>query len=490
MIVIQSCLMYLTNTDGILNYSITIPITSLLLIITIKWLRSYDKIIEELGCALEGSSISKSLWENFDKKHWVNKLLKPYYSCLNNNKIESYTTKYPRSSISKIYINSKIELDNYKSQIEEQSKLREEEAIHLRIIEEISNSVRSNQTNLNEIADSILADICKKTSSQYGILYFYNNKEETLNSSATYAIDRLKQSLDTKIKGEGIVGQTIIEKRAIHFKEVPLNYIKITSGLGEVDPKELYISPILYNDEIVGAIELGSMYSYESKRITLIEQILKIIASAIKDTQNTKSNAQLLRAAQEASQTMREQEEELKQNAEELQANHEELERKLNIQMKCIKQLQREEDNVIVNIAGRNRMLSQQIAFYCELLYNDKTSNNKLEKAIDLHHHTLFTLKNGGIPKGVEYNSPLPPANKEIILAIQNIETLWIPYKQAAEKIIANGSSAKEEIQFIEENTDELLKRNNQLVSIYMVNSDKWRKNVFEELSNVIKMAS
>lgn len=454
------------------------------------WLAKYDNIIKNTIIGIKGKTIKDNTWKNFNEQHWANKVIKPYYTCSNKTKTENYVLKHPKSPISKLYKRSNKELLTYKNEIDIQNDKQQKEAYHLRIIEELSELTRTNQTSFYSASENILAEICKKTNSQFGIIYIYNN-EKVLTAKTAFAVDRIKILNSTINSGEGIIGQIAKEKKATHYKCVPPNYLKISSGLGNTDPQEIYISPILYNSELVGVIELGSIHKYEEKTIILIEQLLKIIASAIRDTNNTENTEKLLRTAQEATQTMREQEEELKQNAEELQANHEELERKLTVQMHCIEQLQRDEDNVIINIAGRNRMLSQQIAFYSELIFNGKKyAIPDLTKALDLHNHSLNILKDGGIPKGINYQLSLPASNKNTIKTIEIIEDLWDPYKKAAEKIILHGQKAITEIQFIEDNTDELLKRNNDLVSHYMKDSDAWRKNVFNELSNVIRASS
>ena len=491
LLALQNGIIYIF-TKNTLSIAITTLFTFILysLILSV-WLKRYDAIIEHLIKGVTGNKIRRTLWSEFDKKHWSNTLIKPYHQCFSKNEIEIYVKQAPKSTLAKFHKKASRELASFQERIEKQQITQKTEALHSHIIGEISEITRKNQTSFHEATNTVLAQICTKTNSQLGIIYFYNAKEGELKASGMFAVDRIKFTNDTKLNSEGIIGQVAKEKLATHLKDIPENYSKITSGLGKSSPNEIYISPIIYNEELVGVIELATIYSYDEKTTQLIEQLLTILSSAIRDTNNTKRDAELLRSAQEATQTMREQEEELKQNAEELQANQEELERKMSIQMRCIQQLQREEDNVIINIAGRNRMLSQQIAFYCELIYNgDNTTKEKLAKSIDLHHHTLLTLKNGGIPKGVDYILPLPASNDVVQQCIVSIESLWLKYKKAAEEILEQGNYSKLQIRFIEENTDELLKRNNELVSLYMQDSDRWRKNVFAELNNVIQMAS
>src|ERR1700689_1890536 len=56
--------------------------------------------------------------------------------------------------------------------------------------------------------------------------------------------------------GQSLIGQVAKSKRPIVVDEIPPNYIKISSGLGEAPPSNLAVMPILFEDQVLGVVEL------------------------------------------------------------------------------------------------------------------------------------------------------------------------------------------------------------------------------------------
>ncbi len=67
--------------------------------------------------------------------------------------------------------------------------------------------------------------------------------------------------------------------------------------------------------------------------------------------------------------------------------------------------------SVSVNIAGRNRMLSQRMAFLSERVsQGDEAARNELQNTLDLYQDSLLILKNGGYPKSTDHSHKLSSA--------------------------------------------------------------------------------
>jgi PAS domain S-box-containing protein len=150
------------------------------------------------------------------------------------------------------------------------------------------------------------------------------------------------------------------------------------------------------------------------------------------------------------------------------------LTEKHDLEKKILKEKIVAKNNILIDIAGRQRMLSQKIGFYSEMIVRGKVEHiTVLKEAIDLHDHSLNVLKNGGTPKGVEHTQLLEKASESLLLYIRKVEEVWQSYKTAAENII-NIKSKKEElnseqellkwIQVIENNGELMLKVNNELL--------------------------
>ena len=149
---------------------------------------------------------------------------------------------------------------------------------------------------------------------------------------------------------------------------------------------------------------------------------------------------------------------------------------RIKLEQKMLSERVVQQNNVLIDLAGRQRMLSQKISFLCEMICRGNTQHvPSLRKAIDLHDHSLEVIKNGGWPMDIEAQVPLEKAHAELLPFIKVVEDVWLPFKEAADKIATLGaitsskqtSSLEQTILIIEENGDQLLQVNNQLLIQY-----------------------
>lgn len=66
-----------------------------------------------------------------------------------------------------------------------------------------------------------------------------------MNLAGSYAFHYRKQNTSIIKLGEGLLGQAALEKKTIIFTEIPDDYIKINSGLGNIIPKNIIMLPLL-----------------------------------------------------------------------------------------------------------------------------------------------------------------------------------------------------------------------------------------------------
>jgi putative methionine-R-sulfoxide reductase with GAF domain len=203
--------------------------------------------------------------------------------------------------------------------------------------------LRSSNDNISVLGDQIISSLVKYTRSNQGGLYLLNDEDERnkhLELISLYAFD-IKKYETRKIKlGEGILGQTFLEKETTILNELPDDYIRITSGLGESAPKSLLIVPLKVDKQVYGLVELASFQPYALHEIAFIEKLAETIASTLASVKVGQKNRQLIEQFQEHTEQMRAQEEEMRQNMEELQATQEELARKEQDYIRQIQDLQ------------------------------------------------------------------------------------------------------------------------------------------------------
>lgn len=173
--------------------------------------------------------------------------------------------------------------------------------------------------------------VVKYTRSNQASLFVLNDENKDniyLQLVSTYAYDKKKFAEKKFELGEGLVGQAVLEGQTVYLTQVPQQYIRITSGLGEAPPTAVIIIPLKLNDKIYGAIEMASFHPYEAYEIEFLEKLGEGIASSISTAQvNDRTRALLLQSQQQAEE-LKAQEEEIRQNMEELTATQEEMSRK------------------------------------------------------------------------------------------------------------------------------------------------------------------
>jgi len=123
--------------------------------------------------------------------------------------------------------------------------------------------------------------------------------------------------------GEGLVGQAYLEKETILLTDVPPDYLQITSGLGEGNPRCIVIVPLLMNAQTLGVLEMASFHVFLPYQILFLEKLGENIASTLATARNNRQTMQLLQDSQEQTRLMQSQEEEMRQNLEELIATQE-----------------------------------------------------------------------------------------------------------------------------------------------------------------------
>jgi hypothetical protein len=91
-----------------------------------------------------------------------------------------------------------------------------------------------------------MSELAPLVNAQYGV--FYVTKREGTRRccelAASYARTRRASTCGPNLPpGEGLVGQAALEKKPILLTDVPDDYIRIGSGLGEAPPRNIIVLP-------------------------------------------------------------------------------------------------------------------------------------------------------------------------------------------------------------------------------------------------------
>jgi putative methionine-R-sulfoxide reductase with GAF domain len=191
--------------------------------------------------------------------------------------------------------------------------------------------LRTSSDNIQTLGDKIISALVQYTGSNQGGLYVLNDDDPNnkyLELVSMFAFNTKKFEKQKLRLGEGILGQTFLEKETTLLTEVPDEYIRITSGLGEANPKALVMVPLKVDKDVYGIVELASFKPYVPYEIEFVERLAETIASTLASVKAAQKNKTLIEQFQQQTEMMRAQEEEMRQNMEELQATQEEMARK------------------------------------------------------------------------------------------------------------------------------------------------------------------
>ncbi len=185
--------------------------------------------------------------------------------------------------------------------------------------------------NHESIFDELIVTTVKYLKANQGGLFVVDRHEEDthIRLATCYAYERKKFVTKTIAPGEGLIGQVFLEKQYTYLTDIPANYVRITSGLGEATPTALLIVPLIINEVVEGILEIASFQKFAEHEIEFLEKAGEVIASYIQSQRMMLETQQLLQQAREQSEELQATEEEMRQNMEEMQATHEQHERSM-----------------------------------------------------------------------------------------------------------------------------------------------------------------
>jgi len=235
--------------------------------------------------------------------------------------------------LGKTLLNMRNELR--KAAQEEEKRKREDDQRNwtTRGLAQFSDILRQYNNDLEKLSYTLISNLVKFTETNQGALFIMNHtgtKESFLELTGLYAYNRNKFSEKHVNIGEGLVGRCVMERETIYMTDLPPDYIRITSGIGEASPNALLIVPMILNEEVYGVIELASFKRLEPFEIKFVEKVGEIIASVISIVRYNMQTAMLLEQSRQQAEEVTAQEEEMRQNMEELRATQEESERREN----------------------------------------------------------------------------------------------------------------------------------------------------------------
>jgi len=184
------------------------------------------------------------------------------------------------------------------------------------------------QRNLTAVAQLIMSELTPIVDAQHGAFFVAHQKdnETELTLIASYAFNERKNLSSTYRLKESLVGQCAFEKKRILITKPPLDYISITSGLGEATPQNILLLPVVFEGELKAVIELASFQPFSTNYLNFLDQLMDSVGVILNMISSTMRTEELLQEVKRSNAELENQAKELEEKAKLLELKNKEVE--------------------------------------------------------------------------------------------------------------------------------------------------------------------
>jgi signal transduction histidine kinase/CheY-like chemotaxis protein len=155
------------------------------------------------------------------------------------------------------------------------------------------------QGDLTQVTKLIMSELTPLVTSQHGAFFLVEGEDDPdLRLVASYGYRRRASDPERFLLGDGLVGQAAVEAKPILVEDVPEDYIKVASGLGESTPRNIIVLPVLFEEQVLGVIELASVQAISEINRAFLEQITETIGVVLNTIRANMRTEELLAQSQ------------------------------------------------------------------------------------------------------------------------------------------------------------------------------------------------
>ncbi|WP_438495013.1 response regulator [Paenibacillus sp. IHBB 3054] len=220
-------------------------------------------------------------------------------------------------------------------------------------------------SSLDQVSQTFINEFTPVLGAQYGAVYLKDsNNPNLLTASGYYAGeggDKPKEGFEI---GQGLVGQSALDKKPIKLSEAPDDYISISSGFGDSHPQHISIYPLLFEDELLGVVEFASFTPFTALQNELLHQLTNNLGVILNNISRRLVVEELLRESQALTEELQCQSEELQTQQEELRRSNENLEEQTDALKRSEELLQRQQgelEHYNSELVSKTRALEDQV---------------------------------------------------------------------------------------------------------------------------------
>jgi signal transduction histidine kinase/DNA-binding response OmpR family regulator/HAMP domain-containing protein len=177
------------------------------------------------------------------------------------------------------------------------------------------------QKDLLTVGRLILSELAPVVAAQHAVFYVLDAGDDpsSLKLLASYA-HKGQEALGGRLAlGEGLIGQCAVEKQKILLNNVPPDYIRISSGLGDAAPHNIIVLPVVFEGQVKGVLELASFERFNPTHQAFLDQLTESIGIVFNTIEANMRTEDLLKQSQSLAQQLQTRQEELQNTNQELQ---------------------------------------------------------------------------------------------------------------------------------------------------------------------------
>lgn len=141
----------------------------------------------------------------------------------------------------------------------------------------LNDRIRGEQ-DLPTLAGNVIGQLCRYLEAPTGALFLLEG--DLLRLAGSYAYTPREDTPAEFHVGEGLIGQAVLEQRALHLSGIPAGYLSVNSGLGDACAVELLIAPFLYEGQVTGAVEIGALRGFAPRELEFVASVMESTAIA------------------------------------------------------------------------------------------------------------------------------------------------------------------------------------------------------------------